>query len=279
MILTALLTAWACPPTADQILRARAAYDDAEPDIAAGILATADEELGCQTALVGRNTLLELYRLQALVALARARDTEAVEAIMRAVTIDPLATPPPDYGPEVIGLHRSWAGRLSDKTAVVNVLGGGRVFIDGQPLTHGQETTVVRGHHLVQIDGATGFTSVMDVLDRDRAVVTGLPSPEADPDSALQEPTSPVPPTRVRTRWRPAALWIAGGALTAAGAGLTVLAARQEQAFHDRRYVDYLEVDRDAVRIRALYIVGYSSLGVGGASLATVTIGLPRKRR
>lgn len=279
MMLLTLFSAWACPPTNTEVLRARAAYDDAEPDIADEILTTAEEQLGCQTTVVARQTLLELYRLQALVHLARAEDTEAVEATMRAVMIDPLATPPPDYGPEMVGLHRSWAGRMSDKRAVVNVLGGGRVFIDGEPLTHGQEMTVVRGQHLVQIEGSTGLTSVVDVLDRNRAVVTGLPSPEADPDNALPPPGPSTPPKVQNTRWRPAVMWIAGGVLAAGGAGTALLASRQEQAFHERTYADFREVDKDAYRIRTLYAVGYSTLAAGGITLGTVTVGLPRKKR
>lgn len=279
MMFLSLLTAWACPPTGSEIRRARAAYDDAEPDIATEILATAEDDLGCQTTVVDRQTLLELYRLQTLVHLARAEDTEAVEATMRAVMIDPLAVPPADYGPEMVGLHRSWAGRMSDKRAVVNVLGGGRVFIDGEPLTHGQQMTVVRGQHLVQIEGATGLTSVVDVLDRNRAVVTGLPSPEADPDNALPGPAPTLPPKVQPTRWRPAVMWLAGGVLAAGGGTVAFLASRQEQAFHDRTYTDFREVDKDAYRIRTLYVVGYSTMAAGGLTLGTVTVGLPRKKR
>lgn len=279
LLFATLLTAWACPPTADEVARARALFDDAEPEQAAELLESALGDLGCQTTVVTRPTLLELYRLQALVALARGLDTDAAEATLRAVTVDPLAAPPSSYGPELADLHRSWAGRLSGTRVVVSVLGGGRVFVDGEPLRHGQESRIVKGHHLLQIEGEGPLRSVLDLLDANRSVVTGLPSPEAP------KPTGPrvggvVPQVEVvQRRWRPAVLWVAGGLVTATGAGLTLAASQQERAFHERYYDDWQLVDRHAYRIQSLYIAGYSTLGAGGIVLTTGMVGLPRRRR
>ncbi|MCB9668521.1 MAG: hypothetical protein H6736_03000 [Alphaproteobacteria bacterium] len=273
------LSAWACPPTSGEVARARAAYDDAEVEEAAAIVDAALTQLGCQTTVVDRETLLDLYRLDALVALARAEDREAVEATMRAVTVDPLATPPATYGPELVDLHRSWAGRMSDKRVEVGVLGGGTVYIDGEPIRHGQRMTVVKGHHLVQIDGQGGLTSVVDVLNGDRSVVTGLPSPEPEPRPKPVD-APPVPaPKPVPQRWRPVALWAVGGGLAAVGAGAVALAARQEKAFKVGTFEDPDAVDAAAVRIRVLYITGYAMAGAGTVTLGTNVVGLNRRKR
>ena len=279
MTLLAFLTAWACPPTADTVVRARSLFDDAEPAQAARVLAGARDELGCQETVVSRATLLELYRLQALVALSQGLDAEAADATRLAVTIDPLAAPPSAYGPQLADLHRAWAGRMSGARVRVSVLGGGEVWLDGEVLRHGQETWVLQGHHLIQIQGEGDLRSIPDLLDVDRSVVTGLPVPEpVQVQRPLdQQPTAPV--TVVRRRWRPAVLWVAGGLVTATGVGLTTVAAAQERRFHRTDYDDWQRVDAHAYRIQALYVAGYSSLGAGGVTLGTGILGLPRRRR
>lgn len=273
---------WACSPTALDLGQARLAFDDAEIASADAILARAEEQLRCQAQPVSRPTLLELYRLRALVALAAADDRTAIEATMLAVVVDPLATPPPEYGPELLELHRTWAGRLSDKRVTVDVVGGGKVFVDGEPLLHGQRLSVVRGRHLVQIEGKIGLVSSVENLEGDQTLRTGRPVPgPARADVLASRPVGPKPAVVEPDgrRRRPLALWVTTGVLAAAGGGLATLAALQERDFHESTYADWQVVDRDAVRIRSMYGAGYGLLGAAGLSVVTVSIGLPPRKR
>ncbi len=276
MLLFAVFAAEPCDATERVVALARAAYDDAEVDDAAQIIEQAQEELGCQTAVVERDTLLELYRLRALVALAQGDDTAAIEATMRAVTVDPLAVPPASYGPELVDLHRRWAGRLSDQRVTVRARGGGTVYLDGLALRDGQRIAVLKGHHLIQIRGPKGLSSVVDVVDADRVVATGVPLPRP------VEPPVPLPdgpPSEIRRSRGPTLRWLAGAGLVLTGAGVLTWANIRERAFHERRYTDWREVDRDAYRIRTLYATGYGLTGGGGLVLTANTWWFLRKKR
>jgi hypothetical protein len=306
-------TAWAsdvCPPTATEVQRARMAFDDAEVAEAATILEQALEDLTCQTRVVAGIDLLELYRLDGLVALSRMDDKAAVYATIRAVTVDPSAVPPVSYGPELASLHRTWADRLSGSTATVGVSGGGTVWLDGQQMTHGSTRVVLQGEHLLQVqlvaDGEIA-SHLLEVND-DELVETGvapppgvpgpnmpavapdpmppprpvgpqpnpapvpLPAPVPVPEPILPEPLDPLDPEK-RARKRPAALWILAGTAVAAGGASFGWAVYQDEAFDQRPFTDPAQIDRAAQQIRVGYGAGYGLLGVGGVLLVTNTIG------
>ncbi|MCB9677524.1 MAG: hypothetical protein H6737_20615 [Alphaproteobacteria bacterium] len=290
-------TAWACPPTATQVAQARAAFDDAEIEQAANILQSAVENLGCQTAVVDGLTLLELYRLDGLVALSRMDTKAAVYATIRAVTVDPSAAPPPQYGPELAELHHTWSDRLRTSTATLGINGGGGVWVDGQAMTHGNTRVVLQGEHLLQIDMGGDFAShVMDVTG-DHVVETGAPPPPGVPGPVMPGPMpapvgprpvpvpapvpivpSPLPdpldPDRPKKRKRPVALWAAGGAaLVAGGATFGWAAYQDEVVFPSRQFPDEPSVDRAASQVRIAYGTGYGLMGVGGVLLVTNAIG------
>ncbi|MEZ4318225.1 MAG: hypothetical protein R3F61_12015 [Myxococcota bacterium] len=292
-----LASAWACPPTADDVQRARAAFDDAEIEQAANILAGTVENLGCQTQVVDGGVLLELYRLDGLVALSRMDTKAAVYATIRAVTVDPNATPPRSYGPELAELHRTWSDRLRTSTSTVGVKGGGGVWLDGQAMLHGSTRVVLQGEHLLQIDVNGELAStVMDVTG-DVVVDTGVPGPPGVPGPVMPAPIGPVPvpqpvvpmpvpepvvpnprpepldPDRPGRR-RPTALWVAGGAaLVAGGAALGWATYQDEVVFPKRQFPDPASVDRAAGQIRVAYGTGYGLVGVGGVLLVTNAIG------
>ncbi len=198
-----------CPPTATEVQRARAAFDDAEVAQAATILEEALEGLACQEQVVAGIDLLELYRLDGLVALSRMDDKAAVYATIRAVTVDPSAVPPTSYGPDLAQLHRTWADRLSGSTATVGVTGGGTVWLDGQPMSHGRTRVVLQGEHLLQVQVVPDGEIASHLLEvtGDELVETGVPAPPgvpgprmpglSDPEPAPQPvqpgPTVPVP--------------------------------------------------------------------------------------
>lgn len=284
MLVVLLGVAWGCAPTAAEVGRARAAYDDAEIEQAGRILEATVEALGCQTSRVHTSVLLELYRLDGLVALSRMNEKAAVYATIRAATVDPDAPPPPEYGPELAELYTTWSDRLRNATASLSVDGGGTVYVDGQPITHGGRRTVLQGEHLIQVDsGAAVGSDVRDVTG-DLVVRTGLPAPLGVPGPVPLPVPAPEPGiTRVppvdpdaRARRRPVALWAAGGAVAGVGVVLLGVATYQDEvAFPKREFPDVASVDRAAAGIRATYGVGYALTLVGGGLLVANGVGLP----
>lgn len=282
-----------CPATAEEVARARAAFDDAEVELAATVVTDAMRDLACQSDQVPAGVLLELYRLDGLVALSQMDQKAAVYATIRAVTVDPSSTPPALYGPELAELHSVWSERLSRSTVVLGVSGGGTVFLDGLPMAHGDTRVVVQGEHLIQISGATALRSEVVDLTAHRVVQTGLaPPPGVAPPimpgtAAPPVPTVPVPrpvgggvaPNPVGDgsrpgRRRPTALWILGGAALAAGGGALGWALYQDEVvFENSVYPDEASVDRAATQINIAYGTGYGLLGVGGVVVARNAVG------
>lgn len=284
MLVVLLGVAWGCAPTAVEVGRARAAYDDAEIEQAGRILEATVEGLGCQTARVQTSVLLELYRLDGLVALSRMNEKAAVYATIRAATVDPDAPPPPEYGPELAELYATWSDRLRNATASLSVDGGGTVYVDGQPITHGGRRTVLQGEHLIQVDSGTAVGSDVRDVTGDLVVRTGLPAPIGVSGPAPMPVPRPVPGVRPTPpvdpvpseRSRPMALWAAGGAVAGVGVVLLGVATYQDEvAFPKRQFPDIASVDRAASRIRATYGVGYALTAVGGGLLVTNAVGLP----
>lgn len=193
----AISSAWAgpdCGVIPDLVDAAWSSYGDAELDGANVSLQAAEDSLGCQTAPVPTETLLELYRLDALVALSQADREAAVYSTIRAVVVDPTGVPPAEYGPQLAELHASWATRLGGATLPISVDGASAVWIDGRPLDVKATVQVIPGEHLIQWQDATGFTS--HVVDVGAAyVVRGVPAAGSEivPPPGEKPPKEPKP--------------------------------------------------------------------------------------
>jgi len=285
--------AWACAPTATEVGRARAAFEDAEVELAGEILQGAVDDLDCQQTVVEGLVLLELYRLDGLVALSQLDHKGAVYATIRAVTVDPSAAPPAAYGPELADLHRTWSERLKNSTATIRVDGGGVVWVDGQRMTHGATRVVLQGHHLLQTEVAGELGSVIMEVSSDHLVQTGVPAPV---DAVGPVPPSPVPvpkpvplgsldpldpldpelldPDPPKKRRRPVALWAVGGlALAAGGASFGWAAYQDEVVFPNQQFPDQASVTRAAGQVRVAYGTGYGLMGVGGVLIVSNAVG------
>lgn len=274
-MLWSIAIAWACPPTGGEVARARAAFDDAEVELAGAVLEQAVAQLGCQTSVVDPQALLELYRLDGLVQLSRLDEKSAVYATIRAVTVDPEAPPPASYGPDLAALYAVWSDRLRSATAVVEAEGGGTVFVDGRPLAPGERRSVLQGEHVIQVLGPGGLRSEVRDLTGDLVVRTGIP---AAPTAIGPEQPAPIPPPRVERpgRRRPAPLWIAGAASLAVGGGLLGVAIWQDEVvFANKVWPDPQAVDRAASQVRIAYIAGYGFAGLGTGLIATNAVGFP----
>ena len=273
--------AWACPPTVDRVAEAKALFNDAELEAARQKTQEGLDELGCQTQIVDRGTLLELYRIDAQIALANLDKKGATYAAIRAVVVDPMSIPPPSYGTELAELHQLWTARMAKSTVRLSVSGGGIVYLDGLPLTQGQTRDAVRGEHLVQIDAGTSVVSTVTDLDRDQAVITGLVAPT----NPVPMPTVPAPvplaeldgPVRERKTRRPSKpMMVIGGALAGVGAATLAYAwYRDEVVFPKKPFPDGAAVDREAALIRTLYGTGYV---VGGAGVVVLGVGVVGKQ-
>ena len=271
--------AWAtCPEPGESLRAARSAFDEAELDEARGRLAQGFEGVLCQPRRVEPTEVVKLYQLSGLVALAEGREDEAIQAVMSAIAIDPLAVPPASDGVELTRLHRAWAGRMTADRVTVTVRGGGVVHVDGRALTHDQQLDVVAGRHLVQIQQDDRFKSYLDVFRSDATVATGIALP-AVAEPSPQRLEDPPPLVVERKRVRPPGLRIASAIVGAVGVGLVVASTVGEGRFKRTDYQDLRALDRDAVWIRAGYASGYTGAVLGGVGLTVAAIGLPPRRR
>lgn len=284
MLLSFLLPALACEPTAERVGKARALFEDVELEQARTETTAALEELHCQTEVVERGTLLELYRLDAQVAMANLDKKAATYATIRSVAVDPTAVPTADYGPDLAALHKLWAKRLGNSRIMLSVSGGGIVYLDGLPLRQGERMATVPGEHLVQIDSGTAVISTVTDLDKDQAVITGIAAPSVAPDPRPLAPPTPVPrpaplvdldgpePKAKKKRQPTPVLLAVGGGLVVLGGGLLGYAwYRDEVVFAKKAYPSVTAVNREAATIRALYGTGY---GIGAVGLAVGGVGL-----
>lgn len=281
-----------CPDVEVVVQSASAAFEDAEVELARTRLGEAVEALYCQSRVVPREALLDLYQLDALASVAAQDPKSALFAIIRAVTLDPQAQPPAAVGPELIEQHRQWAARLrQDQLLVVASGDAAQVWIDG--LSVGDEPVkIVSGEHLVQVRDGSGWRNriVEIVPGRD---VDGLPIQVRSPPP----PTQPEPPTPTQPepepRRRRAGLAIGVG-LGAAAAALVGGGALLQRRFKQDPYTDATyggcssgdscwadaRADRirsDARRANALFVAGYATAGVGlgvvGIDLLTTRTG------
>lgn len=277
--------AWAapdCPDVIELIQQAHASFDDAEVDGARQRLDSANRALGCQSQVVPRAALIELYHLDALASMAAEDRRAAQYAIIRAVSVDPDAAPPADAGPELLEVHATWSVRLRQTKLVIRPELGYRLFVDGTEAP-ANGLTVVSGEHLVQVEREGVWSSGVAELVEGRPGPAGTavtPAPVvAAPVSGETKLPSPKPPPRVRIGWALAAssLMLAGGAALAGG---TVM----EQSFTKSAYDDpeydgcsrpqpcwstarAEQIRADASRINLTYGVGYGLVAAGAGIL------------
>jgi len=304
LLLLAAIAHASCPDIPPQVEAAWAAFNDAELETAKTVLEGANASLGCQSAVVTRDDLLSIYRLDALVSLTQEDQRGAVYATLRAVAADhENGGPPPEYGPELAELYETWASRLGESTIHITAAGSGAVWIDGRAVDADTGLRVVEGEHVVQevVDGAV-TSEVLElsadfVVGTPAAPVEAAPEPEPVPEpqpAALPEPVVATEAPSSRGRRRPAALWISGLASAAAGGTSLFLADRTESRFIANPYnagaygectvhQTCYEVERqariqsDATGVRVMYAGGYGLTAAGVALLGTATIGLPSR--
>ena len=83
-----------CPELGPAVQEGGDAFYDAEIEVAKEASASAHQAPGCQERVVAIDALLDLFRLDALVALAEGDQRGAVYATIRSVTVAPDADPP-----------------------------------------------------------------------------------------------------------------------------------------------------------------------------------------
>lgn len=304
MLLWWLATALAapCPDVAEEVDAAWAAFDDAELVLAEERVDGAVEHLTCQERLVTTEELLELFRLDGLIALAQEDRKGAVYATIRMVTIDPTAAPGAELGPEIGELHDSWATRLEETRVSVYVEGDGEAWIDGRPVGRvGTPTTVVAGEHLVQAHDGAGWHAVVREIAEDTRVSVGagldlVGLGETVPDVVPVAPEPKTPKGSTFTRPHRASLLVVGGVGIAAGVGSLAWAFSREAKFADDPFTppsfgdcdqgeECYALEREkAIRaevsaIRALYATGYVLTGLGVAVLGVELFVLPEPAR
>ncbi len=268
-----------CPALGVLIASAWASFDDAELANADKVLHQGREVLACQPAVVPTESLLEMFRLDGLVALSQANREDAVYATIRAVTIDPDSVPPANYGPELAELTATWVARLA-RSGQISAVRVEQAWVDGRLLHGSDPLAIVPGEHLVQWTDPDGLHSqVVDVkqtYEVQGSAVIGPPDVGPQPDSHKGR-----------------VAFIGGGtALAAGGAGLLVWSSAQESAFRadpfdalqygdcafgDSCYAYAREeaIRGEANRIRLGYLASYGLVGLGvvgaGAGLFLVS--------
>jgi hypothetical protein len=291
LLLTALAPSRAedCPQVADQVTAALQALDQAELDLAKQKISQGYDALLCQTVVLDTETLLELYRVDGLIALAQSDPKGMVYATLRAVAASHDTGRPPDrYGPELQASFDKWAERLQQDLVTVTVSDGGTAWVDGRSVDVAHPLQVVEGEHLLQLPDAPGrVSSRIEEIAADSALTTGIP---------LQGPPVPEPlsvePRPLVTRKRPPALII--GTIASAGiAGVALVSGfRTEGLFHTSDYDDpryggcsqaqrcwdtqrTLAIQKDARLANRLYATGYAATAVTGGLLVITLVGFP----
>jgi hypothetical protein len=260
-----------------QLASAWEAFDDAEVQKAREVLDMAVESLPCQTEVVDNSELLEMFRLQALVALAVEDKEGAVFWTIRTVGANSRADPPADLGPELGALYETWSARLLQATVAVSVVGGGTVFVDGRPVTEYTPLDVVEGQHLVQVTLEGALVTATNELDGDLSIATGFPSedPPAGWVSPQIDPGHDPDPLPAATRRHPQGILLAGLGTAAVGIGGLGYGLWAEQRFQRTEFVNQQVLTQEAKRIQAVYGGSYAFAGVGAVLTLTSVIGLP----
>lgn len=271
-----------CPDLDAVAAEAWAAFRDAEVEQARDRTEAALAARACQARPVAHDVLLDLYRLDALLALSGGDQDGLVAATLRAVTAGPDEPPPPRFGTELAAAWTTWATRLGPVRATVAVQGGGTAWVDGLAVTAGAPRPFVQGEHLVQVVGPDGTLLAVRLVDLADDVILPTPGdgplavvvPAPAPLPAPAPPPAPPDPRRHHPAW--AFLLAAGGAALAGGA---------------TGYASWLDSDcrtgaADPIACADVhpYVVGWYGVGAAGGAIALtgVTIGaagLPAKGR
>lgn len=298
--LAAAAHAATCGDLPTLIGRAWAAFDDAELERSKQVIAEANRALACQSEVVPKQQLLDLFRVDALVSLTQQDRKGAVYATIRMVTIDPDAEPGADLGPEIAELHSSWSARLADAAATVVIVGTGEAWVDGTPVPRNGPLKAIEGEHLVQVRTAEGVlrSEVRELTGKvvlDSGGVTTPVAPEPPPVPVpVPVPVGPVvPPVEPGGgRSHRVGLLVGGGLIAAGGAATVALTYPSEQAFlADDYFRDAFgdcqrgddcyrgarraAIIADAQDIRTRYLIGYGLAGVGVLVVGTELILLP----
>lgn len=283
-----------CPDVEVMVQSASAAFEDAEVDLARTRLGEAVEALYCQSRVVPREALLDLYQLDALASVAAQDPKSALFAIIRAVTLDPQAQPPAAVGPELIEQHRQWAARLrQDQLLVVASSDAAQVWIDGQSVGV-EPVKIVSGEHLVQVrEGSRWRNRIAEIVPgRD---VDGLPiqirrpPPPTEPDPMTRPEPEPEPEPRRRRTGLAIGVGLGAAAAALVGGGALLQQRFKQDPYTDATYGgcssgESCWVDARADRIRtdarqanAFFMAGYATAGVGlgvvGIDLLTTRTG------
>ena len=278
-----------------------AAFYDAELERSREIVVEANASLSCQTEVVAKESLLALYRLDALVSVSQEDRKSAMYATIRMVTLDPAAAPDDELGPVIAELHDTWSSRLAETTIKVTETGAGEAYLDGA-LVPAEGLVVVEGEHLVQVRMHDGtFTSELREVAQALALETGgeVAPPDGGPNDPpdgpdVKEPKEPKEPKPGSDdpRSHRVGLIATSGVLIAAGAGGATYAWSQERAFLASSYnppafgeCARLEpcyagqrrsaIIEDAKQIRLMYGVSYGVAAAGALLLGTELMILP----
>ena len=280
-----------CPTLEPLVAEAWDAYLEAEFDVAKAATARAQGALGCQSRIVAPGALLELYWLEALVALSEGDTTASMKALQQSVAVDhrPEAHPTVKYGPELRDIWESVASAASQSLVTVSVEGTRPAWVDGRWIDGSGSIQVAPGLHLVQTRPGREVRSRVERIVYDQTIVTtgpGMASPEALTSPEVQR----------APRHRPPVLYIATVGAGAISAWALASGVRSENAFSGSAYraasyegcalgqACYEDARQQAIRSDAAAINRTFGIGYGMAAvtsgLLTITIaGLPAKRR
>ncbi|MEQ1507056.1 MAG: hypothetical protein ABMB14_32815, partial [Myxococcota bacterium] len=144
--------AQACPDPVALTEQALRQYDEADLDAAKQSVSAGYQSLACQTTVVPTAVLLDLYRVDALIALTQDDPKGMVYATIRAIAAKhDGGRPPDDYGPDLQAQYDTWSARLKQDLVTVRVVDGGLAYVDGRTVDYAHPLPVVSGEHLVQV--------------------------------------------------------------------------------------------------------------------------------
>lgn len=293
----------ACPDLEAQTAQALARYDEGDVEAAKSAVAIGYASMACQPTIVPTAVLLDLYRVDALVALTLGDPKAIVFATVRAVAAQHEGgRPPAKFGPDLQAQYDTWSARLKQDLVTVQVVDAGTAYIDGRAVDAARPLQVVEGEHLVQVPGPDGIVKSRVVeLSGDYPITTGIglvvmPVPVLVPDPVPLPLPAPVPePVRSTVRRRPAPL-VVGTLVTAGVAGFALASAyRSDRLFESSPYLAdrfgacarggecytqaRVEAIRDDItRINVGYGVGYGMSAVSSGLLVVTLVGLPPRR-
>jgi hypothetical protein len=136
---------------------AMTAFRDAEVNQAMQLLAQADASLASAAQPVPASELSALYQSYAVVHLVSGNTPAAMASVGQALTVDPLAKPLPELGPDYAKLHKALAKTGALREVTVNVQGEGQALLSGRPVADGAK--VAAGRHLLQIERGGQWSS------------------------------------------------------------------------------------------------------------------------